>query len=190
MSKGRIYSPKDFRREIEGFYDVIIIGSGAGGSVASATLAKEKKKVAVIEEGGYYEVKDYKDYFFAIKHMYRDTGSTIALSLPGYPPIALPLGRCVGGTTVINSGTCFRIPEKVIDTWNREEGLEIDKKGLEVFYDEIEKRISVQPVEEDVIGENAKVVRRGAQKLGLNPRPLKRNAKGCEGCAIATISSL
>ena len=30
----------------------------------------------------------------------------------GNPPIALPLGRAVGGTTVINSGTCYRPPDR------------------------------------------------------------------------------
>ncbi len=39
--------------------------------------------------------------------MYRDGGSTIAV---GAPPIALPIGRAVGGTTVVNSGTCYRPP--------------------------------------------------------------------------------
>jgi choline dehydrogenase-like flavoprotein len=183
MGRGSIYKPEDFRTEIDGFYDVIVVGSGAGGAVISYVLAKGGKRVAILEEGRHFTLKDYRDdYFFAIKRIYRDVGSTIALSLPGKPPIAVPLGRCVGGTTVINSGTCFRIPERVIDKWNSEEGLEIDKYQLEKFYDEIEKRISVQPVSEEVLGENARVVRKGAQALGIKSHPLKRNVKGCEGC--------
>lgn len=183
MRKGRIYKPSDFRTDIEGFYDVVVVGSGAGGAVLAAVLAKGGKSVAVIEEGRYFTLKDYKpDYFFALKKMYRDVGSTIAFSLPGYPPIAVPLGRCVGGTTVINSGTCFRIPEEVIDKWNEEEGLQINKKELEGYYEEIERRISVQQVSEEVLGENARVVRRGAEALRLRTYPLRRNVKGCEGC--------
>lgn len=183
MSKGRIYKPTDFRRGIEGFYDVIVVGSGAGGAVLSYVLAKGGKRVAIIEEGRYFTLKDYKpSHFFAIKNMYRDVGATIAFSIPGKPPIAIPLGRCVGGTTVINSGTCFRIPEMVIDKWNDEENLEIDKLELERYYEEIEKRISVEIVPEETFGENARVVRRGADALGIKVYPLKRNVKGCEGC--------
>ncbi len=183
MSKGNIYKPEDFRTDVEGFYDVIVVGSGAGGAVISQVLTKGGKKVAIIEEGRYFTLKDYKsDYFFAIKRMYRDGGSTIALALPGKPPIAVPLGRCVGGTTVINSGTCFRIPERVVDKWNEEEGLQIDKIQIQRFYEEIERRISVERVSDDVLGENAKIVRKGADALGIKSYPLKRNIRGCEGC--------
>ena len=40
--------------------------------------------------------------------LYRDGGLTIA---EGRPAIPTPVGRAVGGTTVINSGTCFRAPD-------------------------------------------------------------------------------
>ena len=39
--------------------------------------------------------------------LYRDGGQTMTL---GAPPILLPLGRGLGGTTLVNSGTCFRTP--------------------------------------------------------------------------------
>src|SRR5213079_1284900 len=35
----------------------------------------------------------------------------------GRPTIPVPLGKCVGGTTVVNSGTCFRTPERVLREW-------------------------------------------------------------------------
>lgn len=182
MKEG-IYRPLDFRHGIEEFFDVVIIGSGAGGAVSASIFAREGKSVALLEEGGYFTVDDYKDdYFFTIKNIYRDAGGTIAVALPGRPPIPLPLGRCVGGTTVINSGTCFRIPERIIDTWNRKEGLELDLNELEEYYEEIEKKISIRTITEEILGENAKKVKEGALKLGLHPKPLKRNITECKGC--------
>ena len=49
--------------------------------------------------------------------LYRDAGQVATL---GHPPIVLPLGRAVGGTTLINSGTCFRTPGRVLARWARE----------------------------------------------------------------------
>ena len=35
-------------------------------------------------------------------------------------PVIIPVGKGVGGTTVVNSGTCFRIPEFVHGKWQSE----------------------------------------------------------------------
>ena len=51
-----------------------------------------------------------------LARLYRDGGQTATL---GNPPIALPLGRGIGGTTLVNSGTCFRTPAHVLERWRR-----------------------------------------------------------------------
>ena len=53
--------------------------------------------------------------------LYRDGGLTVA---EGRPAIPTPVGRAVGGTTVINSGTCFRTPEPVLERWVAEHGID------------------------------------------------------------------
>jgi choline dehydrogenase-like flavoprotein len=52
-----------------------------------------------------------------LARLYRDGGQTVTL---GNPPIALPLGRGLGGTTLVNSGTCFTTPAPVLERWQRE----------------------------------------------------------------------
>ena len=51
-----------------------------------------------------------------LAQLYRDGGQTLTL---GNPPIGLPLGRGIGGTTLVNSGTCFRTPTAVLERWAR-----------------------------------------------------------------------
>jgi choline dehydrogenase-like flavoprotein len=62
-------------------YDVIIVGSGAGGGMAAYTLANAGAKVCLIEAGGYYDPADPK-YITQLKWPYesprRGAGTTRA----------------------------------------------------------------------------------------------------------------
>ena len=101
--------------------DVVIVGSGAGGAVAAATLAEAGLDVLVLEAGGHYNRDNYpSDHLEAISTLYRDAGLTIA---EGRPPIPVPVAKVVGGTTVINSGTCFRAPDPVLEDWKQRFGI-------------------------------------------------------------------
>src|SRR2546423_27081 len=39
--------------------DAVVVGSGAGGAVVAATLAKQGLKVVIVEQGGYYNESDF-----------------------------------------------------------------------------------------------------------------------------------
>ncbi len=101
--------------------DVVVIGSGAGGATAAATLAESGLEVLVLEAGEHFNRDSYpSDHLEAIARIYRDGGLTIA---EGQPPIPVPVAKVVGGTTVINSGTCFRAPDAVLDDWRQRFGI-------------------------------------------------------------------
>src|SRR5947207_9716303 len=88
--------------------DACVIGSGAGGAPVAKELAEAGMRVAILEEGGWHDPATFtarpRDM---TNRLYRDAGETVTL---GTPPIVLPLGKAVGGTTLVNSGTCFRTP--------------------------------------------------------------------------------
>ena len=68
-----------------------IVGSGAGGAVAAATLAEAGLDVIVLEAGGHYNRDSYpSDPLEAIASLYRDGGLTIA---EGRPPIPVPVAQ-------------------------------------------------------------------------------------------------
>ncbi|HSD87938.1 MAG TPA: FAD-binding protein, partial [Kofleriaceae bacterium] len=65
--------------------DVVIVGSGAGGAPVAAELAEAGFDVVVLEEGGYYQTRDFTaDTSAMVRQLYRDGGVTMAV---GSPPI-------------------------------------------------------------------------------------------------------
>ena len=160
--------------------DVVIVGSGAGGAAAAATLAEAGLDVIVLEAGGNYNRESYPtDPLEAIASLYREGGLTVA---EGRPPVPIPVGRAVGGTTVINSGTCFRAPGAVLGLWQREFGVEW-AQSLDAEYSEAEEFLRVTPLDPERMGRNGQLAMEGAAAIGARGGPISRNAGNCVQCS-------
>jgi choline dehydrogenase-like flavoprotein len=160
--------------------DVAIVGSGAGGAVAAAVLAEAGLDVLVLEAGGHYNRDNYPaDRLQAITELYRDAGLTIAA---GRPPIPVPVAKAVGGTTVINSGTCFRAPDAVLENWRREHGVSW-AEDLDADYAEAEEFLRVTQLDPERMGRNGQLAMEGAEALGASGAPIFRNAGSCVQCS-------
>jgi len=165
--------------------DVCVVGAGAGGAVVAAELAEGGARVVVLEQGQHHDPDDFTARPpEMLARLYRDGGQTTTL---GTPPILLPLGRGLGGTTLINSGTCFRTPPHVLDRWTREFGLELDEATLAPCFQRVETALSVSEVTPELAGANAAVARRGAERLGWSHGYLRRNARGCVGSGVCVF---
>jgi choline dehydrogenase-like flavoprotein len=167
--------------------DVCVIGAGAGGAVAAAELAEGGMRVVVLEQGPRHDA----DRFSArplemLARLYRDGGQTTTL---GTPPLLLPLGRGLGGTTLVNSGTGFRTPPAVLERWRGEFGLEAlaDEAALDPCFARVEAALSIAEVTPELAGGNAAVARRGAEALGWSHGYLRRNARGCVGSGVCAF---
>ncbi|HEY0316667.1 MAG TPA: GMC family oxidoreductase [Solirubrobacterales bacterium] len=160
--------------------DIVVVGSGAGGAVAAATLAEAGLDVVVLEAGPHYDRDSYpSDHLEAITELYRDAGLTIA---EGRPPIPVPVAKVVGGTTVINSGTCFRAPDGVLDDWRNRYG--IGWAGdLEPDYAEAEDFLRVTRLDPETMGRNGQLAMEGAAAIGAGGGPIHRNAGDCVQCS-------
>jgi choline dehydrogenase-like flavoprotein len=160
--------------------DVAIVGSGAGGAAAAAVLAEAGLDVLVLEAGEAYDRDTYpSDPLDAIASLYRDGGLTIA---EGRPPIPVPVAKTVGGTTVINSGTCFRAPEPVLAHWRERYG--VDWAGdLDAEFAEAEEFLRVTPLDPARMGRNGQLAMEGATALGASGGPISRNAGRCVQCS-------
>jgi choline dehydrogenase-like flavoprotein len=159
--------------------DVVVVGSGAGGAVAAAILAEAGVDVIVLEAGPYMDRTSYPDEpLEALTALYREGGLTVAEGLPSIP---VPVGRAVGGTTVINSGTCFRAPDSKLAEW-RELGIEWATE-LDPDYAQAEEMLRVEPVDTALMGRNGQLLMEGADVLGVSGGPLLRNAGDCVQCS-------
>ena len=95
--------------------DVVVIGSGAGGAVTALALAERGLGVLVLEEGPRPSLADYgAPSAEAMGRLYRNRGMTPIL---GDVPIGYVEGRCLGGSTEINSGFWHRTPREVLLRW-------------------------------------------------------------------------
>jgi choline dehydrogenase-like flavoprotein len=159
--------------------DVVIIGSGAGGAVVAKELAEAGRRVIVIEEGPYFTKDDFTGPpFKRFQKVARDAGTTQTFSRS---PIPIPLGKAVGGSTVINSGTCWRAPDKVLRSWG------MDPSEMVPYFERVERIVNVRPAPRELWGSNAEITHRGASALGLSGGALLRNIGECHGCGTCAM---
>jgi len=166
--------------EVEAECDVVVVGSGAGGSTVARELAEAGLDVLIVEEGGPVSREDFAGSALRRTVRYcRNNGLTTAI---GDTLIPVPMGRVVGGTPVVNSGTCLRAPDSVLDAWARVHGVELaTPERMAPQYDRLVEQLHIHPVTEEVMGANGAIARRGAEALGLRSGPIPRPTRGCAG---------
>ncbi len=164
--------------------DVVVIGTGAGGAVVGRELAEAGLAVVFVEEGRYYDRTAFTGRPFQMQQrLYRRGGSTFSV---GNVPIPIPIGQSVGGSTTVNSGTCFRTPDRVLHSWQRELGLdELGPEGLAPYFERVEGVLGVEAARGQYLGGNGRVIARGCKALGFTRHgPLRRNAPACDGQGV------
>jgi choline dehydrogenase-like flavoprotein len=176
---------KDLKGSVREEVDVCVIGSGAGGAVMAKELAEKGAKVLVLEEGGAFFKDTYpktiKDCFMKL---YRNQGMD---STVGIPAVIVPTGKCLGGTTVINMGTCFRLPPTTHKKWEDLGIKGYSAEDLAPYYDQVEKLMSIHQIPANVMGKNAEMIAEGARRMGLHPKPLNHNInENCKGCGTCS----
>ncbi len=158
----------------------LVVGTGAGGSVAGALLAESGKDVIFLEEGGYYPTESYTtDISKMTSQLYRNQG---VFPFLGKPSIALAEGCCVGGGTVINGALICPTPSWILDEWHNDFGLNgYGQKDLEAFFKTVEKDINVirHEIEEEENLDSLKILK-AAEQLGWRCDMATRAVKDCK----------
>jgi choline dehydrogenase-like flavoprotein len=158
--------------------DVVVVGSGAGGGVVAAELARAGRKVLVVEAGPFVdEVTMPRDELDAFGRLYLNYG--LLSTWDG--AITMLAGSGVGGGTLVNWMTCLDAPADVRAEWAREHGLDgVDGAEWTADVAALERELGVAPA--SVIPPKDELIRRGADALGWDAEIIRRNATDCGDC--------
>lgn len=157
--------------------DVVVIGSGAGGAINAYELAKQGKKVVVLEAGPYVPSSDFKEMLaVSMGAMYQDEGGQSNT----HGDLTVLQGACVGGSTVVNAALCFRTPDYFLDLWRDEHGLgNLTSERMSGYFDKIEKNLSIEPNAKHETSIGANLIHDGLKKLNIEAGIAKRNIRDC-----------
>lgn len=122
--------------------DIVILGSGYGGSIPAYRMAQEGRKVVVLERGKRMVTKDFRQSDDP-KYINQVLELLVASNNAG-----LRIGRLVGGASINMDGGMFRAPTKTFlakDAKGRPYWPEgIDRKTLDPFYASAEGMMKVR----------------------------------------------
>ena len=158
--------------------DVVVVGSGAGGGVVAAELARAGRKVVVVEAGPFVdEATMPRDELDAYGRLYLNYG--LLSTWDG--AITMLAGSGVGGGTLVNWMTSLDAPAEVRAEWARHHGLDgLDGPEWADDMAAIEREMGVAPA--TVIPPKDELIRRGAADLGWESDVIRRNATDCGDC--------
>lgn len=175
---------------IEG-YDVVIVGSGFGGSMLANKLSKNGMNVAIIEKGDYIErsLENWKGSNSLDLTKYNDLSVPYNIIKGGNKP-KMGTYSAVGGPSIFYGGVSFRFREKDFISndqiiQNSKAEWPIQYKDLENYYDVAERILNVSgqafvdptepnrksnfPQQTIEYSDISKKIKESAQSLGLNP---------------------
>jgi choline dehydrogenase-like flavoprotein len=162
--------------------DLVVVGSGPAGCSVARAAAACGASVIVVEAGPWVQPNDYPlSTFSAMSMLYRNMGASLVL---GSAPIPYVQGRMVGGSSPINGAICWRMPRDVHDEWCRADPAlrqALPWDTIESVVDEFETRLNVRPTDPAVAGRKNLLLAKGAEALGLEHRPIRRNVRDCQG---------
>lgn len=164
--------------------DVVVVGTGPGGSAAAATLAEGGAKVVLLEAGRRFLPHEMKPRLsWAHENLYSVKATRVA---QGSPLIPVRTGEVVGGGSVVNSAICFRGPTTTLAGWVSDFGLEFaDPSRMKPLYEQVERDIAVVKTPPELARGNALTFERGVKALGWAGGDfISRNAPGCIGCGV------
>jgi long-chain-alcohol oxidase len=165
-------------------YDIVIVGSGAGGGTvakALAPLCRNGVRIAVLEWGSKLREEEYtgREVEMADK-LYVDSAGFLTVD----GTMTLAFGRAYGGSTVVYTGTSLIIPPATLERWNL--------YGLS--WEDVARRSrtylgenNVHLLDDDRINDNNRLFRLGCERLGYRVQQFPINVKGCKGSGMCNL---
>jgi choline dehydrogenase-like flavoprotein len=176
-------------------FEVVVVGSGAGGGVVAGELAQRGRNVLLLECGPHLRAADFTRWEAKASH---DLFWPLRMApLPSGEVVAFLAGRCVGGTTTINTKVAFRAHGRDVAKWHPATGLTLDGgepfsvADLEPYYDRVEQVLGVR--ERSDWKKSVFTVEAGFRALGADLEPVQAytdaNCTSCGSCIQGCASN-
>ena len=165
-------------------YDVVIVGSGAGGGTVAQALApmvRDGRRVLVLEQGPRFDDDEFTGRELEMATaLYADGGGF----LTAQGTMTLAFARAYGGSTLVYTGTSLTAPERVIRHWNvpgldHADLLRRSERYLG------ENNVHLLPPEE--INDNNRLFVEGGARAGYRVEQFPVNVKGCRGSSLCNL---
>jgi choline dehydrogenase-like flavoprotein len=165
-------------------YDIVIIGSGAGGGTVAqelSSLCRDGVRIAVLEKGPKLRDEEFTGREVEMaKALYEDGGGFLTAE----QTMTLAFGSAYGGSTVVYTGTSLLPPERVLKQWS--------VPGL--TFADVEQRArkytaenNVHLLEESLLNENNRLFVEGCRRLCYRVQQFPVNLKGCQGSSLCNL---
>ena len=169
---------------IEKSYDVVVVGSGAGGGTVAqelVPLVRDGYRVLLLEQGPRISDEECTGREMDMAPaLYQDEGGFLTAD----GTMTLAFGRVYGGSTFVYTGTSMQPPERVIRNWNI--------PGLtHADLDERARRFAgennVHLLSDDLLNENNKLFVKGCRRAGYRAEQFPINVKDCQGSSLCNL---
>lgn len=97
-------------------YNVVIVGSGAGGGVVAELLSRyvnQGLSVLLLEGGPYWPKHRFTQRELDMSRIFLRKGAVFTSDMQ----MSIAAASAVGGSTAVYTGVSFRPPESVIEEW-------------------------------------------------------------------------
>lgn len=160
------------------FYDFIIIGSGASGSVLAYYLTQAGARCLMLEAGKARKADTFpRNELFANSHMYWGGG----MDSTANANLLFLRGKTLGGGTVVNQALLDRFDDLALDDWRDRSGVEVfSQQGMSPHYQAIENELALHQIERSEWNKNAELYVKGFENLGYQWAPLRRGQANCD----------
>lgn len=165
-------------------YDVVIVGSGAGGGTVAqelSSLCRDGVRIVVLEKGAKLRAEEFTGRELEMAQaLYEDDGGF----LNAERTMTLAFGSTYGGSTAVYTGTSLLPPERVLQRWNVPSCTfaDVEQRARKFMTEN-----NVHLLEDKWINDNNRLFVEGCEQLGYRSRQFPVNLKGCRGSSLCNL---
>ena len=154
-------------------HDILLVGTGAGGSILAKELIKKNKKILILEKG------KYSKEVGTFKFLLNSSNFSKFLKLPTYTKEGVPVyqGILAGGSSSLSMMNAKVVLQKELFDIGIDISQEIEEIGNEYH---------ATPTEERLYSSATKAMIKSAKNLGLNMEPMNKflDNNKCKRCGL------